>query len=62
MVKDLTEVKLDFAPCCDLCTVPRSAHYDCKTKKGQWGYLCEKHFKSDGIGLGLGKGQKIIIV
>jgi hypothetical protein len=42
---------------CDLCD--SKAGYDCKTKMGSWAYLCETHFKSLGVGLGTGKGQKL---
>ena len=61
MKKECTEVEVLEIPCCDLCFMPRSARYDCKTKSGYWGYLCEEHFKSDGRGLGLGIGQKMVL-
>jgi len=64
MMNNNTEVKIDQTPLCDLCPPfnPNPAKYDAKTKfTGQWGYLCEKHFKSHGIGLGLGLGQKLIV-
>lgn len=35
------------------------AVYDAKTKMGVWAYLCERHFKQYGVGLGWGKGQRI---
>lgn len=41
---------------CDLCG--SKTGYDCKTRMGSWAYLCETHFKSLGVGLGTGKGQK----
>jgi hypothetical protein len=40
---------------CDLCGAP--AKYDGKTVMGPWAYMCEKCFKENGIGLGVGKGQ-----
>ena len=45
-------------PKCDICG--KTAVYDCKTKMGSWGNLCEVCFKTFGIGLGTGKGQKLI--
>ena len=45
---------------CQICKW-RDALYDAKTKSGRWGFLCEYCFQEHGIGLGLGKGQKLII-
>ncbi len=48
---------------CDICSregmrlVP--AVYDAKTKYAYWAYMCELCFQKYGIGLGLGKGQKL---
>jgi hypothetical protein len=42
---------------CDYCGAP--ALYDGKTKPGFWAAMCQKCFEKHGIGLGLGKGQKI---
>lgn len=47
-------------PNCDICGA--EALYDAKTVQGPWGYLCESHFRSMGVGLGLGKGQKLALV
>lgn len=61
-----TEAVVARIPDCDICKydldklgVP--AVYDGKTNRGPWAYMCEKHFKSDGIGLGLGRGQKLVL-
>lgn len=43
---------------CDFCD--SSAKYDGKTAGGPWANMCEKHFKAYGVGLGTGRGQKII--
>ena len=38
------------------------ARYDGATyDMGRWAYMCEAHFKAIGIGLGVGKGQKLIL-
>jgi hypothetical protein len=58
-------------PPCDLCTAAqqahpdvaveiRHAHYDGKTIYGPWAYMCERHFKELGVGLGTGRGQLLI--
>lgn len=45
---------------CDFCD--SKADYDGKTKLGAWAYMCETHYKSLGVGLGTGKGQKLEVV
>ena len=54
IIRLFTKVKCDF---CD-----KTAEYDARTGIGAWAYLCREHFEKYGIGLGLGKGQKIIYV
>jgi hypothetical protein len=53
------EVEVDSRPNCDICGQP--AEYDAKTIYGSWGYLCQSCFDDIGTGLGLGKGQKLIV-
>ena len=61
-----TTTTLPALPDCDICKLefamatPNKARYDGKTIIGQWGYMCEEHFSNVGVGLGLGKGQRII--
>lgn len=57
MDKTTTEVR--SLPNCDFCGA--EAHYDAKTNMGPWGYMCEAHYRTHGIGLGLGKGQRLIV-
>jgi len=45
---------------CDFCG--DTAKYDGRTKLGPWAYMCQECFKRHGIGLGLGKGQRLIVV
>jgi hypothetical protein len=45
---------------CDFCGKP--AKYDGKTKMGPWADMCETCFRKYGVGLGTGKGQKLIAV
>jgi len=51
------EVEVAEVPKCDVCGA--KAVYDSKTIHGPWAYLCELHFRRLGIGLGVGKGQKL---
>jgi hypothetical protein len=54
------EVKVSEFPACDFCG--HDAHYDGMTRmNGAWANMCDFHFKQAGVGLGLGKGQKLIL-
>lgn len=62
-----TEVKVARIPDCDICKyVDRPtnkiepAAYDGKTKDGPWANMCETHFQQYGVGLGTGRGQKLV--
>jgi len=46
-------------PKCDFCD--NEALYDARTHRGPWAFLCEKHFQEHGVGLGIGKGQKMVL-
>ena len=59
-----TEVKVSKLPDCDFCSkeghkVP--ARYDGKTTFGPWANMCQAHFAIYGIGLGLGRGQRLVV-
>ncbi len=57
-------VEVAKLPRCDFCgdqPVRRLAKYDGRTLGGQWGYMCQEHFEDYGIGLGTGKGQRLIL-
>ena len=58
-VKLHTEVRVPQLPKCDFCS--KQAKYDGKTRMGPWAYMCPTHFRMYGVGLGLGRGQKLII-
>ena len=51
-------VELSELRYCDFCKTV--AHYDGKTKMGPWAYMCEEHFQMYGIGLGPGRGQRLL--
>jgi len=62
--KDLERTTVSAYPLCDLCPPhqPKEARFDGKTKfNGSWGYMCKQHFKDFGVGLGLGKGQELLL-
>ena len=59
----MKEAIVSSLPNCDICKLNNKntqANYDAKTNFGQWGYLCEDHFIEYGIGLGTGKGQRLV--
>ncbi len=61
--KDYTTAKNVNINECDFCKQKgksEKAIYDGKTKFGPWAGMCEEHFRENGIGLGLGKGQRLI--
>jgi hypothetical protein len=37
------------------------AQYDGKTIGGQWAFMCEDCFMSHGVGLGVGRGQRLTV-
>lgn len=56
-----TTATLDRLPACDLCGHGTKATYDAKTKQGPWGFLCKPCFDEHGVGLGTGKGQRLVL-
>jgi hypothetical protein len=57
-----TEVVLDELPMCNFRhDTAEPAHYDGATVQGSWAYMCEEHFKMYGLGLGLGRGQRLVV-
>jgi hypothetical protein len=48
-----------FLPNCDFCGEP--AKVDGKTHSGPWANMCGDCFTIHGIGLGLGKGQTLLL-
>jgi len=59
-----TQVTVSELPPCDFCReqgITSPAHYDGKTALGPWAYMCNAHYTVYGIGLGTGKGQRLIV-
>lgn len=58
------EVTVSVLPKCDLCAQEGrliDARYDAKTNMGPWANMCQRHYNTYGIGLGLGLGQKLVL-
>jgi hypothetical protein len=58
------EVIVDKKPHCDFCqrnSETVDAEYDAATTIGPWANMCQSHFETFGIGLGTGRGQKLIL-
>lgn len=63
---DHTSVEVAALPDCDIHTFNKNqpgvpAAYDGKTWLGPWANMCEGCFAVNGVGLGLGKGQRLIL-
>lgn len=52
-------VKIAELPACSFC--PETAAYDGATRMGPWAYMCESHFTLVGLGLGTGRGQRLVL-
>ncbi len=51
-------------PNCGLCEMKgrtEPAEYDGRTAIGQWAFMCQQHYDQYGVGLGTGKGQKLVL-
>ena len=55
-----SEVKVAHIPTCDVC-MKEPAKYDAKTTMGPWANLCAGCFGTYGIGLGTGRGQRLVL-
>jgi hypothetical protein len=51
--------KVHSRPRCDFCE--SEAVTDGKTRFGPWANMCVEHFLAFGVGLGLGKGQFLLV-
>lgn len=58
------EVTVSRLPRCDFCHTNgrlTRAEYDGRTTQGYWANMCSLHFDRYGIGLGTGKGQRLVL-
>jgi hypothetical protein len=51
--------RVNSRPSCDFCK--SEAVIDGKTRFGPWANMCLDHFLAFGVGLGLGKGQFLLV-
>jgi hypothetical protein len=59
-----TEVIVAKLPDCDFCKQGGHTHpaaVDGATVLGPWANMCEEHFVQYGVGLGTGRGQRLIL-
>lgn len=57
-----SEVQVSSLPFCDFCRAGSTkAEYDGKTHHGPWANMCRVHFATHGVGLGTGRGQRLIL-
>lgn len=59
-----TQVEVTELPWCQMHPAdqdPVLAAYDGKTTLGPWAFMCDPCFKQYGIGLGVGRGQQLIV-
>lgn len=57
-------VTVAVLPNCDFCQetgTTKPAAVDGKTVFGPWANMCDEHFQQHGIGLGLGRGQQLVV-
>lgn len=57
-----TEVRLAALPECQIHLDGTLAAYDGKTKGGPWAFMCQECFDVHGTGLGLGVGQRLVLI
>jgi hypothetical protein len=54
-------VEVSELPPCDFNAAHKKAWVDGKTKMGYWANMCQQCYKSYGVGLGTGFGQRLIL-
>lgn len=63
-MSDHTTAPVAVIPPCDFCkrlNILEPSTVDGKTHVGLWAYMCEGDFQIHGVGLGLGKGQRLVL-
>ncbi len=53
------QVEVAKLPGCDFCNL--QGRYDGMTTWGKWANMCSIHFAAVGVGLGTGKGQRLVL-
>jgi hypothetical protein len=63
-MSDHTSVIVQSIPDCDMCKQDGEktpAYADAALVFGSWGYVCVSHFNQFGKGLGMGRGQRLLL-
>jgi hypothetical protein len=75
-MSDLTYAIVAVLPACDFCAADEAknetdgtlslqpseeAMYDGMTDLGPWAFMCQSHYELHGVGLGTGRGQRLIL-
>lgn len=55
------EARVHTMPDCDFHPGVKAA-YDAKTKMGPWANMCPECMTDYGLGLGLGRGQRLVVI
>lgn len=55
------KVDVPCLPTCQVCANGKLARFDARLTTGVWANVCTDHFQMYGCGLGVGKGQRLIV-
>lgn len=58
------QTEVEELPDCDFCAQHGDtvhADFDGKTVLGPWANMCKRHFNQFGVGVGEGKGQRLVV-
>lgn len=55
------QVTVQSLPQCDMCGDGSAAEFDGATAFGPWANMCNRHFGQFGVGLGTGRGQRLVL-
>ncbi len=60
-MKTVTVAELPHCGLCEMEGRAEPAEYDGRTITGPWAFMCQLHYDQYGVGLGTGKGQKLVL-
>lgn len=58
-MKQTTATKTKYCSFCMAKGIMQQARFEGRTEEGDWAYMCFKHYAQHGVGLGIGRGQRI---
>lgn len=62
MGKGLRYIRVERLQQCQGDRCSRDARFDAKTARGPWAYLCEQCAREEGVSIGLGRGQLLLVI